>query len=182
VTLLTVDDLRKWPEFASTDGDVLQLLLDAAEAAIENALGGPPGALTEVVDGRLSTFLTLRRRVAAIGSIVSTQDGVDTTLATDDYRLAWDRRTVWRLGTGTNAAYRWPSGLVAITYEPEGDEEERKRAQKALVSLDANYAAGLTSEQIGSWMEQHSQSSSDYLDQRSAILASLWPTPELDFA
>lgn len=180
MTLLSVDDLRKWPEFASVDEDVLTFLLAAAETDIERELGGPVGTATEVVDGRLLTFLTLRRRAVSITSVTTDWDQVETTLASDDYRIATDRRSIFRLGTGTNPGARWP--LTTVVYEPEDDETSRKRAQKALVSLDLNYAPGQTSEQIGAWMEQHSQSSSDYIDQRRAILASLWPSDGIDFA
>jgi hypothetical protein len=162
VTLLTVDDLRQWPEFAETDEDVLQLLLDAEEQAIEREMGGPVGAVTEVVDGGYLTFITLRWRAAGITSVETTHDEVLTTLATDDYQLRHDRRSLFRLGTGTNPGYR---------------------VQKELIALDMNYAPGSTSEQIGSWMEQQQKSSVwNAAAERNAIMATLWPGFEFDFA
>jgi hypothetical protein len=182
VTLLTVDDLRQWPEFAETDEDVLQLLLDAEEQAIEREMGGPVGAVTEVVDGGYLTFITLRWRAAGITSVETTHDEVLTTLATDDYQLRHDRRSLFRLGTGTNPGYRWPN-IVTIEYDVEDDEAIRKRVQKELIALDMNYAPGSTSEQIGSWMEQQQKSSVwNAAAERNAIMATLWPGFEFDFA
>jgi hypothetical protein len=186
MTLLVLADLAKWPEFDGTDPDVLQLLLDSAEQAIERELGGPIGAVTEVIDGRLLTFLTLRRRAASITSVTTSSDEVVTVLAGDDWRLAWDQRTIWRLGTGTNPGARWPGflgGLTTVVYDAADDEAERKRVQKQLVALDLTYTPGATAEQIGSWLEQHQQSSVwNVATERKAILATLWPADVLDFA
>jgi len=186
MTLLTVADLRKWPEFATTDEDVLDLLLEAEEQAIERELGGPVGTATEVIDGRLLSFLTLRRRAASITSITTLVDTISTTLASNDYRLSHDKRTLWRLGTGTNPSARWPAflfGSTTVVYEPEDDEALRKRVQRELIALDLNVSPGGTSEQIGSWMEQQQRSSVwNEATERRAILSTLWPDDGIDFA
>lgn len=185
MTLLSVADLRTLPVFRSeeTFPDAwLQILLDATEAEIADELGGPVGSVTEVVDGSLLSWLTLRRRADSITTIVETSDSVVTTIAADDYRIALDRRSLQRLGTGTNPSARWPR-LVSVTYAAEADEPTRKRVQKALVELDAGYAPGRTDEQIGAWRESYQQSSVwNYQTERKAILATLWPTYEIDFA
>lgn len=186
MTLLTVADLLLWPDFTGVDEDVLQLLLDAEEAAIEAVLGGPVGSVTEVIDGRLLTFLTLRRRAASVTTVTTLDSGVSTSLATNDYRLAGDRRTIWRLGTGTNPGARWPAGpnsYTTVVYDAEDDELIRKRVQRELVALDLNTSPGSTSEQIGAWMEQQQKSSVwNQRAERAAILATLWPPEEIDFA
>lgn len=181
MTLLTVDDLRKWPQFATIDADVLDLLLEAEEGAIETELGGPVGSVTEIVDGGLR-FLTLRRRASSITSVTTVVDGVSTTLATDDHRLRYDRRSLERLGTGTNPSAYW-AGVVTVEYAAEDDEPTRKRVQRELVALDLNTAPGATMEQIGAWLEQHQASAQwNEASERRAILSTLWPAGELDFA
>ena len=183
MTLLTVDDLREWPAFAPYSTAALQLLLDAEEAAIEAELGGPVGSVVEVVDGRSHlTFLTTRRRIASVTSIATDIDGVVTTLAGTDWRLAYDARTIFRRGDGANPSYTW-AGYVTVTYAAEDDELIRKRVQRELVLLDVAQAPGATSEQIGAWMEQQQKSSVwNQQAERAAILAGLWPHVAMDFA
>ena len=188
MTLLTVSDLRAFPVFASahlTDA-WLQTLLDANEQAIEAELGGPVGAVTENVLANGLSWLTLRRRAESVTSV--TEDATGTTpllLAADDYSIGWDRRSILRVGTGTNVAYGWPGGrsFTAVVYAAEDDEANRKRVQKALCELDVNAVPGATSEQIGAWMEQHQQSSVwNVAEERRAILDTLYPAGALDFA
>lgn len=184
MALLTVDDLRRWPEFAETDAAVLTLLLDAEEAAIRAELGGDPGTFTEVVVGGRLSFLTLRRRASSITSVGTVLDGVSTTLVAGDYRLAGDGRTLFRRGDGTNPSFAW-YGYVTVEYEAEDDTDIRKRVQRELVALDLAYAPGATSEQIGAWMEQQQRSSVWNAEkERAAILATLYPVGDgfLDFA
>jgi hypothetical protein len=177
--LLTVGEYRKLAG-SSLEDPALQLLLDAAEQAIERELGGPVGEVTEVVDGGL-TYITLRRRASEIVSVTETWDATDTILGADDYRLRYDARSLFRLANGTHPAGRW--GQATVVYAAEDDADDRKRAQKALVELDHNYVPGATAEQIGAWMEQHQQSAQwNYQSERAAILATLWPAAELDFA
>lgn len=184
MTLLSVADLRSFPVFASAtlSDEWLQTLLDAAEADIAAYLGGPVGSVTETIRGGLS-WMTLRRRAESISSITENPD-TDTplVLAADDYRIAWDARSIERIGTGTNAGYGWPRTTVVV-YAAVDDEASRKRVQKALVELDVNAVPGATSEQIGAWMEQHQQSSVwNVAAERKAILETLFPVDEIDFA
>lgn len=182
MTLLTVEDLRKWPEFADVDADVLTILLEAEEAEINRELGGPVSAsVTEVIDGRQLTMVTLRRRAGSVTSVITDWDQVLTTLAADDYRIQHDRRTILRIGTGTNPGYAWP--LVTVEYVPEDDTAIRKRVQKDLIALDLTYSPGATSEQIGAWMEQQQKSSVwNAAKEREAILSTLWDIEWPDFA
>lgn len=188
MTLLTVAELRAFPAFAGrsdVDDAVLEVLLEAAESAIERELGGPVGAVQEVISGDLLTFLTLRRRATSITSITTAVDGVTTNLAADDYRLAYDRRTIWRLGDGTNPSAYWPSrpGIATVVYAAEDDEADRKRVQAQLVDLDLNAAPGVSMEQIGAWMETRQQNATwNQATERKAILATLWGADWSDFA
>lgn len=183
MALLTADEFRLLHPTELDDAS-LGLLLDAAESAIEATLGGPVGTSVETFDGGL-LHLTLRRRAESITTVVERfyLYGVTaTTLATSDYELRNDRRTVRRLPTGTNPAGRWGSSVV-VTYEAADDLAERKRVQAALVELDLNYTPGLTSEQIGAWMEQQQKSSVwNYATERASILATLWIVEAFDFA
>lgn len=188
MALLTTEELRLFPSFAArddVDDAVLEILLEAAEGAIERELGGPVGSVVEVVSNDLLSFLTLRRRATSITSIVTASDGISTTLATNDYRVAWDRRTVYRLGDGTNPGAYWPPrpGIATVTYAAEDDEADRKRVQALLVDLDLNAAPGLSMEQIGAWMETRQQNAQwNASAERKAILATLWSTDWSDFA
>lgn len=188
MTLLTVDELRLFPAFAGrtdVDDDVLEILLEAAESAIERELGGPVGSVTEVVSGDLYTFLTLRRRALSITSIATADSGVTTNLSANDYRLAYDRRTIFRLGDGTNPGAYWPArpGTSTVVYAAENDLADRKRVQALLVDLDLNAAPGVAMEQIGAWMETRQQNAQwNEATERRAILATLWGSDFGDFA
>lgn len=175
MTLLTTDEFRAF-QATELDDASLQIFLDAAELAIEQRYGVTGSPVTETVDGG-QTYIFLRRRASSITSVLETWGDTDTTLAADDYQLRGDGVSVKRLGTGTNAATWW-GAPVAVTYAAADDEAERKRIQVALVKLDLNIAPGASSEQIGSWMEQHQESSVwNYATQREAILDSLYASP-----
>lgn len=188
MALLTTDELRLFPAFAGrsdVSDDVLDILLEANEAAIERELGGPVGSVTQIISTPTESFFTLRRRAASVTSVTTSTDGVSTLLAANDYRLAWDRRTVYRLGDGTNPSAYWPGrpGITTIVYAAEDDEADRKRVQASLCALDLNDAPGVAMEQIGAWMETRQVSAGwNASVERRAILSSLWANDWTDFA
>lgn len=175
MALLTIEQFRKFVA-TSLEDDELEVLLDAAESAI-TALYGPVGGPVEETSDGGQTYIFLRRRASAITGIVETDIDVDTTLAADDWRLRDDGVSVRRLWNGTNAREWWGYPVV-VTYTPADDLADRKRIQLKLVELDLNNTPGVTSERIGEWEEQHSESSVwNYPVQREAILASLAGQP-----
>lgn len=170
---VTVEVLRAHVS-SELDDDALQLLLDAAEAAILVRYGTPG---SETHDGGQS-YIFLRHRAASITTITETVSGTDTELDPTDFRLRDDGVSVLRLSTGLNTPTRsWSTpawgGPVVVEYVPEDLDAELARVQIALVELDLNHAPGLTSETIGAWSEQFASNSAfNYEVEREAILNS----------
>jgi hypothetical protein len=151
----------------TTLGDVgLQLLLDAAEAAITEAVG-PVGAVTEVLTAGTGDLVMLARRASAITSVSE----YTVTLNANDYELVGSGRLLRRKDTGANPDSRWRGRLV-VMYTPVSDLERRKAAQLALVRLDLDFNPGVASESIGDWSETY-RTDASYVDQRNQILAGL---------
>lgn len=175
---VTVEELIVYPGVdASVDTAVLQAMLDAAEEAIA-AVSGPAGDATEILDGG-GSYIFLRRRCASVDDIDTVTETVsltDTELDATDFRLRADGVSLLRLDAGANPRVCW-GAPVTVEYTPEADEAERVRVQVALVMLDLNHIpGGITSEQIGAWMEQRAANSVwNYTAEREAILASLQP-------
>lgn len=179
--LLTVEELRGHIT-SSLGEDELQLLLDAAEEAIEARYGPVGSDVTEIVDGGLS-HIFLRRRALAITEITETVADVDTILDEDDYRLRGDGVSILRLSTGPNDRAYW-GAPVRVKSSPADDLASRKVMQLALVTLDMNYKPGVTAERIGEWEEQRGANSAwNYETERESILAGLTtPGSALGFA
>lgn len=170
---LTVGELRKHVTTALED-EALQQLLDAAQEAIANRIGGVV-AVTEFADGGYSTLI-LGHRAASITSITETVAGTDTVLATNDYRTSGYVLT--RLDTGTNPRTTWAATETA--YVPVLDDAEQDRVAIALVRLDLNMNPGLQSEQIGDWTQTYIDNSAmNYGLEREALLATLDPSPAM---
>ena len=177
MALLTVEQLRSLiPGEITLEDDALQLLLDGAEAVIDEILGAIEET-TEVRDGGF-TYLFLRRRASAITSITENDGSTDTTLAADDWTLGGDGRSLRRRSDGTHPATFWDR-LVTVVYDPEDDSAKRKLVQAELVKLEIASNPGLASTTVGSWTEQYAQGQS-YDQIRRDILASL--TPAWQFA
>lgn len=163
--LLTVDELRLHITSSLTD-EALQLLLDAAYAAIEET-AVPIGSVTELITPGYGDLVMLARKADSITSVI---EGT-TTLAADDYELRSSGRVLRRLSTGTNAASYW-LGRLDVTYAVPSDMAERKRVQLELVKLDLAFSPTLASQTIGTWKEDYA-TDKPYADQRDEILASL---------
>lgn len=151
------------------DGD-LQVLLDAAFLAIDDAIG-PAGETSELLGPVHGDLLPLSRRVASITSVVENTRYSPVTLAADDYELSASGRMLVRLRTGTHPGYSW-CGRVKPTYVPVDDTAQRIRVAVELVKLGITFNPGLASQAIGTWSESYS-TSVPYPEQREAILATL---------
>lgn len=188
MTLLTPAAFR---EFVTTElGDpALQILLDAAEQAIDALIGPVSGyGRSETHDGGRSSIITLNAQADSIDTVTETVGDTVTTLAADDYLLRNDRRSLERLATGTNAPAWWggwrqgPSivwqGRVTVGYTGFDDLARRKSVQRGLVELDLNQAGGtsdVSSERIGEFTETFATRATggDYQSARAALLDSL---------
>jgi hypothetical protein len=176
--LLTVAEYRQFDSAEAFEDGAIQLLLDAAEAEIID-VAGAPDSVTEYVAGG-GRYLALAGRASTISSITETRhDGSDLSLAVDDYLLYPAGTVVERLNTGTNPGSRF-RGRVAVVYVPADDEQLRKAVQAQLVKIDTTYAPGVTSEQIGAWMEQRaSQAQWNAETERQMVLSRLNGGPRM---
>jgi len=171
---LSVDQCRAFPGMPPatvlSDESLLILLDSAAQAIVREH--GPAGETKERLRVR-GDLLMLSRPALSITSIVEDARGAATALAADDWELSSSGQTLYRLVDGTNPGYYW-AGRVDVTYTPFDDTAERQRVQRALVMLDINHHAGLTSQQVGTWAETYAANSVfNYEIERAAILASL---------
>lgn len=167
--MLTATELRGYVTTALEDTDLERLLSAAYEAIV--AFAGPSGATTELVTPH-GDLLMLAKRADSITSVTETVYGVETTLATDDYELVGDQ-TLRRTNDGTHPYHCW-RGRVKAVYVPLDDDENRDRVAIALVEQDLNHSPGLTSERLGDWQVSVA-TSTDYVKEREAILATLYP-------
>ena len=167
--LLDVDEARTLITTSLTDA-ALELLLGAAEEAIDDAVG--PLVYDETADAEErhrphGDLLMLARRASLILSV--DEDG--TTLAADDYALRQGGLVLRRLDDGTNPrTVWWPP--VTVTYSPTSDLDRRKRAQAQLTQLYLSYRPGVSSQTIGPWSEAYGQMR-DLLSQQADILSSI---------
>lgn len=176
MAILTVEQLRLHVTSDLSDA-ALQMLLDAAEEAINAFLGAGAGTYDapDAVNELITVQGDLIRLSQPAESIESVIEGT-TLLAADDYELRSSGLTLRRLNTGTNPA-QWWRRRVDVTYTPLSNAAERERVQIALVQADLNYSPGVTSERIGDWSEAFAQATANtgYQVERAAILASLAP-------
>lgn len=149
--ILTVDELRGFIS-SELEDDALQLLLDAAEEAIVRRAGAA-GTRVELVGGG-NRLIFLARPVSAITSITELVGTTTTTFDATDYYVHPDGYIIERLSTGTNGGWRW-RGRVVVTYIPVDDTAQRQSVQIDLLRSGINYNPGVTSEQIGAWMQQY---------------------------
>lgn len=149
----------------------LTVLLNGAWQAIEARYG----SLEPVIELHHGTGpnLLLGRAAASVGS-VSIGSALDpTALEADDYRLGADRRSLFRLETGTNPSVVWP-GWEEVTYTPFNDVDARHTVQRKLVELELLSRPGVVGMTEGNFSIQLAQGQS-YSDLREEILASLAP-------
>lgn len=141
--ILTVEQARPLIPGAPSSDAALQVLLDAAEAAIMEALA--PDEVTETFRPR-GPLIVLSREA---DDVTVTECGTETD--EDAWSLSGD---ALRRVTGT---WRWP---VSVTYTPRlPDPSALASAQLALVKLEVNARPGVTSEQIGPWTEAYAANS-----------------------
>ncbi len=146
MTILAADDLREHIETDLGDVALLRLAAAAEEMIIREA--GTAASVTETRNewgfpwGRHRT-LYAARPVSSFTSIKerSHPDGVQTTLAADDYRLEGVRR-ILRLREGTNPRQLW-APHVELIYTPDSDDDIRKLVQIDLVKLEIMYSGAL---------------------------------------
>lgn len=176
--LLTVAEYRLLDAAEAFEDEAIQLLLDAAEVEISDVAGTPDSVTEYIVGG--GRFVALARSASEISSITETaRDGSVVTLAADDYLLYPAGTVIERQSIGTNPRYSF-YGRVTVTYVPADDEPLRKSVQAGLVKIDLTYAPGVTSEQIGAWMEQRaSQAQWNAIEERQAVLSRLTGGPRM---
>lgn len=183
MTLLTVAEFRTFVE-TDLEDEPLQVLLDAAEIAIDAVLGDLDylGDRVDIRNGG-STIIFLSRVTGSITSITETVGDTVTELDPDDWLLRSDGVSIERLSNGTNSPSWWGgvpggwSGRVTVSYTPADDLADRKRVQVGLMRLEINQAQGATSFTIGGYSESGGSASGlTYLQSREALLASLLPS------
>jgi hypothetical protein len=171
--LLTVDELREFITTGLTD-DALQILLDATERDII-AAAGDPVEQTEYVQGGYPALVLSRPMPAPDYGLISVTEASDSTspvlLEEDDYRI--DGYILHRLTTGTNPRTYW-YGLVQVVFMPPDRDDERKRAQVALIQLDPSIGSDVVSEKIGEYSVSYGKGNT-YAERYQAILESLRP-------
>jgi len=137
MSLITVDQLREHIETDMSD-DALQRLADDAEAEIISKYGPHTSQVEPFLLDTAQSFLYLSRPVDAITSVVETVDGVETTLAADDYELVSQWRRINRLGTGTHGRTYWGEKVV-VTYAVTDENAERTGVIIDIVKLEVEY-------------------------------------------
>lgn len=173
MALLTTDEYRAIHP-TSLDDVALQLLLDAAEADIDEYAGPVGASVVEWFDGG-HRIIALARRAASVASIVENPPyggGTPVTLDATDYLLSPTGLLLYRQTAGVNSRYTW-DGRVAVTYTIADDTARRKIVQADLVYLSESYAPSLTSTTVGSWTEQYAQATGAQKGERDAILSRL---------
>lgn len=169
---LTIARLREFVT-SSVSNSSLQILVDAAYLAIDDAIG-PQGDVKEffTVHGDL---IMLSRRAVSITAVSENVRWAALALAADDYELRPSGQMLVRLRTGTNPRWYW-QGRVDVTYRPPDDTANRVRVAIDLVKLDIATNPGLASQSIGTWAEAYTSNSAfNYALERQSILASLSP-------
>ena len=152
---------------SSLSDSALQVYLDAAFEAIDDALG--PLTCHEHVHNLHGELYALAQEADSITTVV--EDGV--TLAADDYTLSDSGAILRRRHAGTHPRHGWGRRLD-LTYFRSDDPAERIRVAVALVRLELGFQPGLVSQTIGTWSETYSATSmKPYAEQRADLLASL---------
>lgn len=168
--LLTVDEFRAAvPATVPLSDEALQLLLNGTEAAL-TVVAGPGGTITELRDGGAS-YVILAYRAASITSISERWGDTTTELATDDWELRGDGRSIRRRADGTNPSAWWV-GVVTVEYEAADRSAVLKLAQIELMKLEIASNPALAGQTVGNWSIQLQQGKT-YAQLRQDILDSL---------
>lgn len=169
MALLTIPQLRTHGIGAGPPEEMLQRLLNAAEAAID-ARYGAPGERTEVRYGA-GDLLPLARPAQSVATITETVGTTTMTLAADDFEISPSGRILRRLNTGTNKRKTWGERMV-VTYTARDETAGRIRVAVGLVKLDLAYS-GYQSESA----PEYQRTRLAYDEQREALLSSLLHVP-----
>lgn len=153
--LLTVAELREHVETSLGD-DAVQRLLDGLEAEIVR-YAGPPGEQTDRIRGG-QQLITLLRPTSRIVSVSESWYTTTTTLDPDDYELLPNGQQLLRKRTGPNPRYHWWWDVTVVSIASD-DDDIRIGVLLDLFRLAEDFDPGVTSEQIGAWMEQRSANS-----------------------
>lgn len=149
--ILDIDQVRSAIE-TSLDDAGLQLQIDGALALVES-VAGPVGAVTEERRGGSSVVL-LGRRYASIESVTEGYaTSYPTVLATDDWELGPDGRSLTRRGYGTNPA-AWFSGPVRVVGTAEDDVAIRRLVALQLIKHNLATTPGVLGFTEGNWSIQ----------------------------
>lgn len=168
-TEFTVARLRGFVTTGLSDAD-LQLLLNAAIAEVDRALGPP--AVREHLRAR-GDLLLLSQAADSVTSVIEDERGGAIELEVDDYELSDTGQVLYRLRTGTNPADWW-RGRVDVRYVRRDYSATRIRVIIALVELDLAHKPGLAAQTIGTWSEQYTSNSAfNYELERASLIASL---------
>lgn len=163
MSIPTVADIHGMFE-TDIDDRLLENLIDAEAEEVSSRFGPDVGCVEEARPS--GSFLSLSRKAGSITSVVEIDGTVETTLASDDYRLRNGGWRMERLTTGTNSRSDW-GARVLVTFQTP-DNARRWRVVVDLVKLALQYDA-LSMETAGENSSNHVK----YQDERESILATL---------
>lgn len=149
IPLLTPDEVRALGvETPIGDSDLAFVL-----AGITSEIERVAGPLEDVSETRLggSRVIILARPAAAIVRIREFDQ--DDDLVDDDFRLDADRRSIWRLGTGTTPRPYW-WGPVLVDFAPWDNYEERRLIAVKMLQMHLTGMPGVLGFTEGNWSIQ----------------------------
>lgn len=173
-SLITPTQLREHIT-TTLDDDALQTLIDAEEAALNDAVGSLGSQEEEFLENFPGVYIYTQRTISSITSIVEKWPDTflggtaDVTLDATDYEIAPGNKSIRRLSTGTHSMSRWGSRVV-VTYTPSDETAKRVLALINLCKINIAYN-GLKSESVGGG--EYSFTLGDYEAQRAQIIAGL---------
>lgn len=180
MSLITPAVYREHDAGCSLGDDAIQRIIDANEAEMVRKIGPHSRVGSPVVETHRGAMHSLQP-VQIVGTIESVQETWDgrtwTTLASDDWILLDDGRTIGRLSGGTNSASGW-APLVRLTYVPRHNLEERILGLLEMVGADVSGGVtygGISSRTMGSWSESYGTGEASREAAKAKILRRLAP-------
>lgn len=181
----TAEVIARCPTAAGLATASLQGVIDANEVLVNERTAISTGSKSIRISGYPATVILLPERVGSITSVVEHWIFVDplddTTLATDDWRLAPQGTAIERREDGTHPQLGF-ADEVLITYVPVDVEALRKNVLIQLTCFDVNVTAntGITRQRLGDYEEEKggapgASGAGGIMDQKNAILAQLSP-------
>jgi hypothetical protein len=184
MSILTIREARAFIETDLIDF-ALQMLIDDAEAEITEQVGKIDSQVDIFSEEQMPMafytgderpYLFLTRKAVSITSIIEKVrwgggywgNGYTIyTLASDDYFLRENNRTIERMAHGTNPRNMW-GNVVTVTYVPQDDTARRKQVAIDLVKLAVTYN-GVDTERIG----DYSSVSKNHNEERNRLISRL---------